>query len=450
MESLLQLGNCPKYLNKKEIIASLPDPKLVSNSLPLREEAIKLLAKADLFFVSSSNQGRSMGTNYRGGSPGFVRLVSNDANGVTLAYPEYSGNRLYQTLGNLRTTPRAGFVFPDFDSGDVLYITSSTEILVGEEAASILPRSNLVVRINVTAARFIQHGLPFRGRPGQPSPYNPPVRFLRSERIDPGLQATHKGNTVAARLIRKDLLTPTIARFRLQISDPAAIGRPTPGQYVALSFEDELSIGYSHMRDDDPKSLNDDYVRTFTVSSMPGELPEDEFEITIRKVGDATRFMFRQTERNRLEIPLRGFGGEFVIKPDARGAVSFVAGGIGITPLLGQLSDLDMTKVRLVWTINIRDIGLVTDTFERNRRLASSTTLFVSGDVLALSESDGDIWGRLDALGAHVIKRRLMATDLRDEENHSSRWYICAGTALRKNLMEWLEGKEMVYEDFNY
>ena len=54
---------------------------------------------------------------------------------------------------------------------------------------------------------------------------------------------------------------------------------------MALAFEDELSAGYSHMRDDDPRSLNDDYVRTFTVSSAMGRgLPHDEFEITFRNV----------------------------------------------------------------------------------------------------------------------------------------------------------------------
>ena len=401
--------------------------------------------------MSSSNQGCSIGTNHRGGPPGFVRLVSNDATGVTLAYPEYSGNRFYQTLGNLHTTPRAGFVFPDFESGDVLYLTSETEILIGKEAAALLPRSNLVVKVNVVAARFVRHGLPFRGELGEASPYNPPIRYLRSERTERGLQAVRGSDTVVARLIQKELLTPTIARFRFHVSNSTAIGRPNPGQYVALSFEDELSMGYSHMRDNDPKSLNDDYIRTFTVSSIPEELPEDEFEITIRKVGNATRFMFRQNERNGLDIPLRGFGGEFVIRPDVHGAICFVAGGIGITPLLGQLSGLDMRDVHVFWTINIRDLGLVNDTFERNRRLAKSTTLFLSGEILELSVNDTEALAKLDALGAQTIKkRRLLASDLQDAENLSSKWYICAGTALRKNLMQWLEGKEVVYEDFNY
>ncbi len=306
------LGNCPKYLNKKRIIPSIPRPVLSSDSLPLSNLALNLLAKADMFFVSASNQGFSMSTNHRGGPPGFVRVAKNDNAGVVLVYPELSGNRLYQTLGNMWTTPKAGLMFPDFDSGDALYITGTTEIVLGKDAAAILPRSNLVIRVNVDAARFVLQGLAFRGQAGERSPYNPPVRYLPTERELPDIQIKDS-RRVHAKLLARDILTPTIARFRFSLSDPAT-GGWVPGQYVALAFEDELSPGYSHMREDDPRSLNDDYVRTFTVSSSPrAGLPNDEFEITIRNVGVVTAFLFKQNIRAGLEVPLKGFGGAFSI-----------------------------------------------------------------------------------------------------------------------------------------
>lgn len=115
------LGNCPKYLNKKAIESHTPAPVLVSDQLPLPKEAVDLIHKADLFFISSTN-GETMDTNHRGGPPGFVRVAKNDEGGVVLVYPEYSGNRLYQTLGNLQVNPLAGLVFPDFESSDVLYV----------------------------------------------------------------------------------------------------------------------------------------------------------------------------------------------------------------------------------------------------------------------------------------------------------------------------------------
>jgi len=175
------LGNCPKYLNKKHIVPHIPHPNLVSNSLPLPKAAIDLIEKSDLFFISSSNHESDMDTNHRGGPQGFVRILSNNEHGVTIVYPEYSGNRLYQTLGNLRTTPKAGLVFPDFDTGDVFYITGTTEILAGKDATDLIAHTNLAVKIRVDAARFVSDGLGFRGQEGERSPYNPPVRFLSSE-----------------------------------------------------------------------------------------------------------------------------------------------------------------------------------------------------------------------------------------------------------------------------
>lgn len=166
------LGNCPKYLNKKVIEPATSAPELVSDSPQLPQQALDLLAKSDLFFVSSAQHNTDMDTNHRGGPPGFFRVESNEESGAVLGWPEYSGNRLYQTLGNLAINPQAGICVPDFETGDMLYLTGKTEILVGKDAAAFLPRSNLCVKLTVTAARFVKQALPFRGKSGELSPYS--------------------------------------------------------------------------------------------------------------------------------------------------------------------------------------------------------------------------------------------------------------------------------------
>ena len=427
----------------------------MSDSLPLPTAATDLLGKSDILFISSSHHHSYMGTNNRGGPRGFVRVLHNDSSKTVLVYPEYSGNRLYQTLGNLQTTPQAGLVFPDFDTGDVLYVTGTTEIVVGKEAAILLPRSNLAVKIHVSAARFVRKGLAFRGQAGDFSPYNPPVRYLASEHALPDVQATD-GKAVYTKLVKKEMLTPSIARFRFSVSDPVAAGRWNPGQYVALAFEEELGLGYSHMRPDDPRSLNDDLTRTFTVSSaMGGDLPDDEFEITFRNVGKVTDFLFKQSVRSGLEIPLKGFGGDFAVKQNQDEVVPFVAGGIGITPLLPQLDQLKLENMRLVWTIHIADLGLVLDTFKRCAKLARFTSVFISG--LGDSPKSGphsDLLQTLGTSGASTFTRRIDVTDVLSLEkahlNLSSTWYICTGSGFRKSLLSWLSGKTVIYEDFNY
>ncbi|GES63604.1 oxidoreductase FAD-binding protein [Aspergillus terreus] len=441
------LGNCPKYLNIKHILPAKPEPRLISDSAQLPDEAVALISRADCLFVSSRRDTVDMDTNIRGGPPGFVRIVSNDPSGAVFVYPEYSGNRLYQTLGNLQTTPLAGYVFPDFENGDALYITGQTEVLIGKDAAVILPRSNLAVKVTVTVARYMEKALSFRGIPGAPSPYNPPVRYLTTEK--PNLAILKNDSSVTATMIKKEILTPTIARFRFRISDPAAIGTWVPGQYATFSFQEELDMGYQHMQDDDPLSLNDDYVRTFTITSHPAKgLSAAEFEITVRRKGNVTNHLFRTYEGAGLEVPLKGFGGDFRLGMQGSQAIlPFVAGGIGITPLIAQLSDLDIDRLRLFWTISVRDIGLVWDIFQQFPRLPRSTALFLTGP----HPEDQETIQKLDTVassGARTQHRRMESSDL--DLSLGDVWYFCGSPALKAPVLNWLTGKSVVYEDFNY
>ena len=443
------LGNCPKYLNCKRIRPVVPEPKLESEGVRLSQKGVELLANADMFFISSVHKHEDMDLNHRGGPPGFMRVESNEDGGAVLVWPEYSGNNLYQTLGNLQTDPKAGIVVPDFDTGDVLYLTGQTEVIIGKEASEVLYHSSLAVRFKVTGGRFVEKGLPFRGEPTERSPYNPRVRYLKSEKED-----AVKGvedNTIMAKLIKKEKLTPTIFRYRFAISDPVAVGTWKPGQYVALSFYDELYMGYSHMRDDDPQSINDDLLRTFTISSHHGEgLHGEEFELTVRNVGRVTSHMSWINERSSFEVPMKGFGGDFKIEQKANVVTPFVAAGVGITPLLGQLPDLDLQRLHVFWSIGVKDIGLVYDVFKRNPTLAKSTSLFLTGDATSLAEDDQKKLQEVRNSAAKCEMRRIQPDDLLAISNDCEDWYLCAAPALRMQIQDWLPGKKVIYENFDY
>ncbi|KAF3491332.1 oxidoreductase [Arthroderma uncinatum] len=397
------------------------------------------------------------------GKAAQVQLVMKveESLGAVLVYPEYSGNRLYQTLGNLQTTPLAGYAFPDFESGHILYITGKTEVLIGKDAARILPRSNLAVKVTVTAARYVEHGLSFRGEPREASPYNPEVRYLASEKPAPGTRLSDSSDMKVI-LVKKDVITPTISRFRFKTSDPSTALKWLPGQYATLSFQEELDMGYSHMRDDDPASINDDYIRTFTVSSHPGRnLAKNEFEITVRKKGNATSHLFRSSERSGLELSLRGFDGDFRFEccnadhsPDQDNSIlPFIAGGIGITPVIAQLPDIDISRLKLFWSISLKDIGLVYDVFEKFPELPKATILFLTSASASaeesLDEGEKKKLASVTSSGASIERRRLKHEDLSSVPD-SDVWYLCAGTELKTAATNWLTGKRLVYEDFNY
>lgn len=473
------LGNCPKYLNKRDIRAAVPEPQLVSDALPLPPEAIALLGRADLFFLSTAAaDSRTMDTNHRGGPPGFVRVMRNSrGDGVDLVYPEYSGNRLYQSLGNMQVRPLVGVCVPDFDSGDVLYLTGETQILVGADAGRVLPHTKLAVKIHVIAARYVAKGLPFRGGAADYSPYNPPVRHLAAEKDDPAL--AQDGNTkppATATLVSRDMITPTVARFTFRLETSGKLGRWKPGQHVSLDFAPELDIGWSHMREDDPASLNDDFVRTFTVSNAAPDSDAEgtitdgtELQITARKHGPATGLLWRQNPRVPLELPVLGFGGseEFCAPLGSGGdgkktkAVVFVAGGVGITPILAQAPGLLRAASRgepsfsLLWSLRADDLPLALDSFSRCEGLAARSHVFVSGEAAAAAE---DI-SKLEGLGAVVKVGRLTRDDVLrrgdgslegEGEGAERKYYCCAGPGLIKAVLGWLEGEEVVYESFEY
>jgi len=454
-----------------------PAATLASTSALLPEAACALIRRADLFFVSTVNGSIDMDTNHRGGSPGFVRTLTTTSTGsgdrtraTTLTWPEYSGNRLYQSLGNMQQTERAGLVFPDFSTGDVLHLTGTTEILAGAAAAAVLPRSNLAVRLTVTQSRFVRGGLPFRGAapPGADaaaaaSPYNPLVRPLRAEAAVASITApatTSDARANTATLIAHTRLTPSVSRLRFGLANTAVAARRRAGQWVALDVARELDAGYSHMRDDDPRSLNDDFVRTFTVSSPPGgqaaamtggACAGDEFDITIRRVGVVTEWLMAQNPRAGVEVGVLGFGGEFEVGParDGEGMRGFVAAGVGITPLLAEAETLDFAGLKVLWTVRAVDLRLVTDTMERVRGLASRLTLFVTGS--ADGEEQREMLRAIEDAGVKCNTRRLQLQNLEEHSRAVQKWFVCVGTAMRKSLVEWLgAGREVVHEDFNF
>jgi hypothetical protein len=489
-------GNCPKYINKKDVSAHVPSPCLVSDSLPLPQQAVDLIHKTDLIFISSTN-GDSMDTNHRGGPAGFMRVASNEAakedggGGVVLVYPEYSGNRLYQSLGNLYLNPKIGIAIPDFETSNVLYLSGTAKLLLGEQATTVMPHCKLALQIRVQAARLVADGLSFRAQLGELSPYAPPVRALA---IEPGVlnNTTSAATTAMAELLKREILTPSISRFTFtlhpsaaastvatnsQASGKVAVKLWHPGQHITIDFSNELDHGYMHMNNDNPQSLNDDYVRTFTVTNLPPAHPRDNVthvEITVRKHGPVTRFLWAHNMRTPLKLPVLGFGGDesFRLLPCGAFMVNtekahqlleqavFIAAGVGITPLLAQAPEVlaaeatagspqHKAQLCVLWSLRVEDVPLAVDTFDRVKGLASRTRLFVTGKTA----SSDPLLENLQGSGVDVVTRRMNEHDVlapsRIAEHHI-KYYICTGAELSKTLLVWLAGQSVVSENFAY
>ena len=120
-------GNCPQYIQRRAVEPVPRRPGSTEILSALDTEAEALIDAADTLFVATrSRDGLREGgadISHRGGRPGFVRRRGN-----VLTVPDFSGNRYFNTLGNLIGEPRAAVLFLDFASGDLLVLQGRTEI----------------------------------------------------------------------------------------------------------------------------------------------------------------------------------------------------------------------------------------------------------------------------------------------------------------------------------
>lgn len=125
-------GNCPQYIHKRQF-AFARDPASAGNGevqwlSELDPQARDLIGNAATFFVATyvdlPQRGRQVDVSHRGGTAGFVRI---NADG-SLTVPDFMGNQFFNTLGNMQLNPRAGLLFIDFETGDMLQMSGEARV----------------------------------------------------------------------------------------------------------------------------------------------------------------------------------------------------------------------------------------------------------------------------------------------------------------------------------
>jgi hypothetical protein len=119
-------GNCPQYIHQRVLAQDDPgrrDPGDVRRGAALSAADTGLIRGADTFLLGTTNPERGSDTSHRGGAPGFVRV-----DGDRLWWPDYPGNNLFNSFGNLAVDPEAALLFFDFDTGRTLQLSGVAEI----------------------------------------------------------------------------------------------------------------------------------------------------------------------------------------------------------------------------------------------------------------------------------------------------------------------------------
>ena len=100
----------------------------------------------DMFFLATVDADGQPQCSYKGGEPGFVRVVDER----TLAFPSFDGNGMYLSLGNIAQTARVGLLFLDFERPRRMRVNGVAEVRTDDRLLAAYPRAQCVVRVAVT------------------------------------------------------------------------------------------------------------------------------------------------------------------------------------------------------------------------------------------------------------------------------------------------------------
>jgi predicted pyridoxine 5'-phosphate oxidase superfamily flavin-nucleotide-binding protein len=151
-------GNCPQYIQARtpgfvDAGAAARAPRQEAGRLSAEAEA--LVARADTFFIATAaptaragDPSAGVDVSHRGGKPGFVRVSAENGRTVLTA-PDFAGNSFFNTLGNIAANPRAGLIFIDFATGDVLQLTGTAEVVWDGAELAAFAGAQRLLRITV-------------------------------------------------------------------------------------------------------------------------------------------------------------------------------------------------------------------------------------------------------------------------------------------------------------
>lgn len=158
--------NCPKYIQRRRPAEpTFRPPRSPRQGNAVDEELAHLIGGCDTLFVASHHAERGADVSHRGGSSGFVRVL----NEHTLRVPDYAGNGMFNTLGNLALDPRAGVTFVDFAQGLCLQASGRAQLIW--DADEVETRRAWDFTLDCYRLTSLPNGLAW-SEP-EPSPYNP-------------------------------------------------------------------------------------------------------------------------------------------------------------------------------------------------------------------------------------------------------------------------------------
>ncbi len=345
--------NCPQYIHKRtaryiEVPNSRP-PSSLMISTKLDGKPADLVAKADTCFIASHGSGHSKGDtrlgadiSHRGGNPGFVKIVDD---GHRLVMPDYVGNFMFNTMGNLLEYPHCGLLFIDFEKGDLLQISGKAKIDFASSDIETMPGAQRLLNIDIDQSVYTPAILPLQWDLLSQAPDL--KRFEIHTRAEDTKPIATVGRTRPGfrKLVVSHIVEEAagIRSLYLKAGDGKSLPAFTSGQYLPVRMK--------------IPNLDRPIIRTYSLSNYASQ--PTHYRIGVRRIdgtpetpaGLGSNFIHSVQAGDILEVGEPA--GRFTVDPDDAKPLVLISAGIGVTPALSMLNALIKSETKKpIWFIH--------------------------------------------------------------------------------------------------
>ena len=107
------------------------------------DEDRAFIERCPMFFVATADAHGYPDCSYKGGLPGFVRVLDES----TLAFPDYDGNGMYRSWGNILVNPHVGLLFLDFEKQKRIRVNGTAQVSEDDPLRAEYPGSVFIIRV---------------------------------------------------------------------------------------------------------------------------------------------------------------------------------------------------------------------------------------------------------------------------------------------------------------
>ncbi|QTN46498.1 pyridoxamine 5'-phosphate oxidase family protein [Ectopseudomonas mendocina] len=310
-------GNCPQYIQLRQYrrVPERGGERVDSTELDARPRA--LIEGADTFFVASyvehDDGRRSVDVSHRGGRAGFVRVEGN-----RLTIPDYAGNLFFNTLGNLSVNPRAGLLFIDFATGDVLQLGGRAEIILDSPLIKAFEGAERLWTFDVEQVVLRPAAISLRWAFEEYAP----TSLMTGTWAETDARLREREQRNQWQRWRVHSVQQESADIRSLVLAPEAGVAPdfAAGQHLPIRIT---------------TAAGETLLRTYSLSSAPSD---GQLRISVKAQGVVSRHLHEQVQVGDV-LDVRPPLGSFTLNSDSKRPLVLIGAGVGITPLLSMLRE---------------------------------------------------------------------------------------------------------------